>query len=269
MSARMPGWVQRLQRSTLAFPLAVLLGLAMLLVSELAYRGAIDQLESLLRLAHARMDTFVLLRRLTDAETYQRGYLITGHPQDRVRHQEAAADAAQRMLRLDSDLTTLGYTVKLHSRQRFLEAGERRLEEMREVVRLFDSGERSSAIELVRSGIGQDYMQQVRDSAEELIEVQNRHIRASLASTMDTLLASRLGIAGLTAACLGILGLFLHQSRLMARRQTEQKQALREERDRLEAEVQHRTRELTELARHLVSSAPGWPATCTTNWARC
>ena len=67
-----------LRGSPFAFPLAALAALAMFFISESSYQQAMSAFESLGRQAVARTNIQVLWRSLTDAETGQRGYLLTG-----------------------------------------------------------------------------------------------------------------------------------------------------------------------------------------------
>ena len=68
------------RHSAFAFPIAAVAVLAMVLISEASYSGsgsrrAMDELSAI---STARFQTQRLLRLLVDAETAQRGYLITG-----------------------------------------------------------------------------------------------------------------------------------------------------------------------------------------------
>ena len=70
--------IARLRRGGFAFPLAVLAALAMFAISETAYRESSASLDELGTMAVARQNIQVLWRSLLDAETGQRGYLLTG-----------------------------------------------------------------------------------------------------------------------------------------------------------------------------------------------
>ena len=66
-----------LRGSPFAFPLAVLAALAMLLISEVSHQQASSRFEALGNQSMARTAIQTLWRSLTDAETGQRGYLLT------------------------------------------------------------------------------------------------------------------------------------------------------------------------------------------------
>ena len=66
-----------------------------------------------------------------------------------------------------------------------------------------------------------------------------------------TLMVGRIGIAGLSLACLLALVMYLRQTLALKRQQQAVQQLVRAERDRLGAEVVQRTAQLTELTHHL------------------
>jgi signal transduction histidine kinase len=67
----------------------------------------------------------------------------------------------------------------------------------------------------------------------------------------DTLYYSRLGIAALVVLSLAALMMYARQARRLDAERGERAAALRFERDRLEQEVERRTREITQIATHL------------------
>jgi CHASE3 domain sensor protein len=73
--------LSRLRGSPFAFPLAALAALAMLLISESSYHQVTSTFDGLEVHGRARLTIQQLWRSLTDAETGQRGYLLTGRPE--------------------------------------------------------------------------------------------------------------------------------------------------------------------------------------------
>ena len=66
------------RQSAFAFPIAAVAVLAMVLISEASYSGSRRAMDELSAISTARFQTQRLLRLLVDAETAQRGDLITG-----------------------------------------------------------------------------------------------------------------------------------------------------------------------------------------------
>src|ERR1041384_7711666 len=74
----MTGVVSRLRRSSWTLPLAALAAVIVFIINEGAYRGAYNELLELAEHDSAATQIQTLLRRLIDAETGTRGYLLTG-----------------------------------------------------------------------------------------------------------------------------------------------------------------------------------------------
>src|ERR1700750_1345373 len=69
--------LSRFRRNVIAFPLAALAALAMLAISEASYQDATSSLDKLGDRGTARAHLNALVKALLDAETGQRGYLLT------------------------------------------------------------------------------------------------------------------------------------------------------------------------------------------------
>ena len=69
--------LSRFRRNAVAFPLAALAALAMLAISEASYQDATASLDKLGDRGTARAKLNDLVKSLLDAETGQRGYLLT------------------------------------------------------------------------------------------------------------------------------------------------------------------------------------------------
>ncbi len=251
MLATLNLWFARLRRSAFAFPLAVLVAGLMVGISEVAYQQAGSQLRRLVVMGQVRLEVGHVLRRVTDAESGQRGFLLTGQGEYLKPYQSASRDVRLSVDKLQalygelSDETGL-QRVKLLSRQI-----ETKLSELDEVMSIQVSGQKTKAHELVLSGIGRDQMDAIRSLANEMVQEQNNSVAIGLRSVFDTFLLNRVGVASMTAISLLVLAMFLRQSSLLDRQRRLQQDLVRAERDRLEQDVQTRTAELTQLARHL------------------
>ena len=81
MLQRLSSGVERLRHSAVAIPVAVLLAGLMLLVNEMAYRGAGSRLERLVQLGQARLLLLETVQRTAEAESGKRGFLLTQGPE--------------------------------------------------------------------------------------------------------------------------------------------------------------------------------------------
>ena len=223
-----------------ALVLAVLLALVLVGISELGHRRATRQLGDLVLMGQSRLELARLVRRVADAESSQRGYLLTARPEYLAPYQDARADVEQGLQRLaalqaqrSDDADAAANTDDL----RALSAHARtKLSEMHEVLGMFELGRRAAAQELMLTGIGRDEMVSIRTVSDRMLARENARVAAGLALVFTTLQGNRVGILVVTLVSLLLVA---------------QQQAIRNERDRLEVEVQHRTTELTSLARHL------------------
>lgn len=241
----------RLQRSAFAFPLAILFGGLMLVISESAYYGADSQLSTLVTMGKARVELIKVIGRVTDAEAGQRGYLLTGRPEYLEPYRFASVDAMEGLQTLQQLYTELKHPTAEALRVNIAKSANTKLSMLREELRLYDEGRVDLAKELLLTDIGREHMEAIRRNAEQLLASENKQINAGIENVFDTLLLNRVGVAAMTAISLLMVSMFLRQGQQLDRQRNEQRAEIQAERDRLESEVRHRTAELTELAQHL------------------
>lgn len=243
--------LERMQRSAYAFPLAVLAAAGMIVISEGSYDSARGTLQELTEMGRARLLIYSVKVRAADAESAQRGYLLTKRREYLGPYEEAYEDLnrALRSLRLHYQEQSDGRALEL-LKQLELAVGAK-MGELAEVIKRQDEGRSDSALELIQAGIGRDQMELIRARAEELLFLENQRVGAGLSKVINALLLNRIGVASMTALSLLALAMYLRQSRALTRQRLELAQAVRAERDLLEVEVGRRTEELTQLAAHL------------------
>ena len=147
---------QALRESRYAFPLAALAALLMSLVSESGFQTATRTVDSLGRQANARLVTQLLLRSLIDAETGQRGYLLTG--QDEYLEPYRAARS-----RVDESLASLTRYYAAEAAAAALmaqveKAAGLKMTELAATISLHDQGQEQAWRDLVRSSTGKRQM---------------------------------------------------------------------------------------------------------------
>jgi signal transduction histidine kinase len=243
--------VTNLGRKTWALPLGVFVALLMVLISELAYFGAVSQMDRLDTLGRARMELLRLMARVTDAESGQRGFLITGRPEYLDPYRFAAEDASQGLNALQRMYAQVGANDAERRSKEIATAVGAKLSELQEVLKLYQNGRADAGRELMMTDIGRDQMEQIRRRSAELLADENARIALGTGQVYDTLMLSRIGVSGMTLLSLLVFVLFVRKSRALDQQRAEQQEEMRAERDRLEVEVQRRTAELTQLARHL------------------
>ena len=240
-----------LRNSRLAFPLAALAALGMFLISESSYRQASTTITALNQQSIARTRVQELRRALTDAETGQRGYLLTGR-RDYLR---PYAEATREVRGLLGDLgRTYAGDPEAGPLMRDIQSNaQRKLAELATTIRLHDTGDTAGWQRLVATDDGERAMAQVRVLSEQLFDQELARAVEGRKRLHETLLLNRIGVSALTGLCLLALWMYLRQTSELVRQREERRNQVQIERDQLEHEAMQRTAQLTELTRHLQS----------------
>jgi signal transduction histidine kinase len=240
-----------LRGSPFAFPLAALAALAMFLISESSYQQATTTFDELGTQGLARTNIQILWRSLTDAETGQRGYLLTGRQEYLKPYTEAQGVVNETLSWLDNYYARDPVSGEL---MKHMEAVSRsKLSELGESIKLYDAGRAVAWQGLMLSNIGQEQMDTVRSLSEKLIDLETAKVAVARKSLTQTLMLNRIGVTAMTALSLLALFMYLRQTTALVRQREQQRQLVEVERDQFEREVLLRTKQLTELARHLQS----------------
>jgi signal transduction histidine kinase len=239
----------RVRRSVWMLPLAALAAVFVFFINELAHRQSLQALEGLELRATARTTIQTLLRRVIDAESAQRGYLLTGRTEYRQPYEGATAEVDQAL----SWLATY-YRDDAPLKAALADLTARTKEKMSDIsttIRLFDEGRTDAWQAILLTDIGREKMESIRQASERLLKVETERVARDREGLFFTLRLSRIGVNAMTAFSLLALALFLRQTAAFDAVQLEHAAALQAERDHLETEVARRTGDLTELAGHL------------------
>ncbi|CAH0351464.1 hypothetical protein AQB9606_02126 [Aquabacterium sp. CECT 9606] len=239
----------QIKRSAYAFPLAALAALAMLFISETSYWQATDSMDDMGMMAQARTQINTLLRRLVDAETSQRGYLLTSRKEYLTPLNGAIDDSNAALKWLVQYYAKDAANQK--SAQELQVLTQRKLGEVAITLRLHDEGKEEAWRAMVLSNIGQQDMESVRSVATRLLQGETTKVTAGREDVHNTLMLNRIGVAAMTAISFLALTMFLAQTNALNAQRLAQSQAIQAERDQLEFEVKRRTMHLTDLTRYL------------------
>ncbi len=241
--------LKRFGRSAYAFPLACIAALVLLVISETSYRSASDSMHRLTSMAATRTEIQSLWRHLVDAETGQRGYLITGRDGYLKPYRDSLAqvDASLHLLTDYYRDDPVGQPLV----KQLAALSAQKLSELATTMRLYDEGKQDAWREMMLTNIGQEKMEGLRVASRTLLDLESQRVTKMREGVQRTLLINRIGVALTTLISLLAVSLYFRQSLVLTRVQIEQKLAVQVERDRLEREVKTRTAQLTELAQHL------------------
>ncbi|WP_077001076.1 CHASE3 domain-containing protein [Variovorax sp. KK3] len=240
----------------LAFPkmaaglaLAMLAALALVGINEAGYQQSTKALTEVGEAQRVRLALNTLLQSIVDAETGQRGYLLTGE----ARYREPYDGAIKQV---DGQLAALQalYANRPAEAARLAQLSKhvaRKLAEIDMSVRLRQEGNDDAWKFVITTDVGREEMEAIRQQAGELISMSNEALTRGQAQISKSLGIARIGIALVALAGLLAFYLYLRQTHALRSAGERQQEALQRERNALEDEVRDRTASLAELATHL------------------
>jgi len=229
--------------------LAVLAALVLVGINEVGYRESGKALAEMERAQQARVAVDLLLQSMLDAETGQRGFLLTGDASYREPYDKALKEidlhlARLRMLYADRPTQT-AQIAQLSNHV------SRKLAEMEMSLQLMRQGNEDASRFVLTTDVGREEMARIREQAGSLADTSARSLLAGQHQIGRSLLFARMGIGVIALVALLAFFLYLRQSSALQRAGERQKLALQKERNSLEIEVRERTASLAELATHL------------------
>lgn len=238
-----------IRRNTIVAPLAFAVAIALVVISEGSYWQSISTLDHLSAMGAARTSVMEISRGLSDAETGQRGYLLTGRDEYREPYDKGLKRIAESFRYLDAYYSANEKPTEILRKLHV--ATESKLSELALTLSLQRQGKLKEAQEIVLSNIGKEQMDTFRAVSAELLDFETQSVARGRKDLTDTLLFNRIGVAILSLVGLAALYLYLRKSYLFERNQLEIQRMIQVERDRLEVEVSQRTQQLLELTQHL------------------
>ena len=153
-------WLRQTQW-TLALPMAVLAVASLIALNELGYRRSLESAESMSLQQKKRGELNFLLQNMLDAETGQRGYLLTGDQQYLSSYEEALAQIAPTLDKLrDLYITDRAQLTQFSELARGVSKKLAVLEVTVKLRRL--GGESENWMQVVRTDVGRSYMDNIR-----------------------------------------------------------------------------------------------------------
>ena len=242
------GWRSKLSVH-LAVPLAVLLAASVLAISEFSYRADADLVARRDTATETRLTVGRARRMVLLAESAQRGYMLSGKAEYRVPYDAAVAQADG----VIASLRALAERAPAHRANLLLlvEATQRKLSELSEVMRLFEAREQERALELMLTGIGLEQMERIDRLVDEVVRKEELAAGSAGRQRERVRIWTTLALGGLVLLCLGAVFTAVRLNRERDGERARHLLDLQAERDKLEQEVSRRTQDLTALARHL------------------
>ncbi|EKF60382.1 two component sensor kinase [Agrobacterium albertimagni AOL15] len=171
MSATQTGFV----RSTLLF---LLIGTAILVGIILATFGLVERtqttFEYILQERNIRRMSADLMQKLTDAETGQRGFVITRNELFLQPYESAVGEIREEVDRLAAAVADR--PIKAAQMDRLRDRIRGKLAEMGQAINLVRSGEQAQAVELIQSDVGRELMDDIRSMLDQFKSLSDANV---------------------------------------------------------------------------------------------
>ncbi|MDR6152286.1 signal transduction histidine kinase [Acidovorax delafieldii] len=233
----------------LSLPMALLAAMVLVGINETGHMRSQDAVEQLAQGLTTRSDVNKLLQSMLDAETGQRGYLLTGNETYLEPYDKAVATVQTNL-----DSLRMQFMASPEDMQEFALLSRqisRKLAEMELSLRLRRQGNEDAWKFILNTDVGKEHMEAIRQHAQELIARSDQRLQQGREQIEQSLMLSRIGIATVTAIGLLAFYMYLRQTQAVQTVNLREQEVLERERDRLEGLVRDRTATLSELANHL------------------
>ena len=229
--------------------LAVLAVAGLILINEASFRSSTDAVKDMQEAQFTRGALNDLIQTILDAETGQRGYLLTGDVRYLEPYDKAMGQVNQQLDILRQIFTPYkGQLAEFGIMSRQI---SRKLAELDLSVRMRRENKEEAWRFVLSTDVGKELMQSIRVQTAKLASASIRNMEHGQVQIKRTLLLSRIGVAIL--AMMGLLAfcMYLMQTRALLNSGIREKESLKRERDQLDLQVRERTANLAELATHL------------------
>lgn len=238
-------------RVLLPLALGVILSLAVLGFAEIGYRRldfANNAMSAALEMETAVNETLALIG---EAESGQRGFLLTGDPSYLKPYKAALPKIDQTFARLRELINANGTAVMIdHAGQLNVLIGKK-LNELESTLALNERNGREAAFQLIDTGLGQRLMEQIRSQAQGILDELRESSRRGGTRWAQDIEFGRVGMLTMTAFTIALLVVVWALARREISSREAKRRTLVEEQRRLEHEVATRTEELSELSTYL------------------
>ena len=236
-------------KMAISLPLAILAAVTLVGINETGYMRSSTALADISKSQQTRSDVNQLLMYMLDAETGQRGFLLTGDNRYLQPYDSAVTNINQTLTSLQ--LLYRDDSAQLLNFSQLAQHVSRKLSEMELSVRLRKQNNDDAWKFILTTDVGREHMEAIRTQSRALIDDSTRKMDAGKAQITQALQLARIGIALVVLAGLVAFYMYLRQTSALQRAGEREQKALERERLRLEDQVRERTATLAELATHL------------------
>ena len=238
-----------LPKMSISLPLAVLAAAFLIFINEASFQQSTTALTTMEQAQQTRSTINRLLRQVLNAETGQRGYLLTGDERYLAPYDKAIDDIPPSLDTLRQLFTP--YPDQLSDFDMMTRYVSRKMAEMDLSVRMRKKGNEEGWKFVLTTDVGNVQMEAIRELSAKLSTRSIEKMEKGQAQIKKTLQLSRIAIA--LTALVGLLAFYMYllQTKALVISGLREQESLQRERDLLEKQVRDRTATLTELATHL------------------
>ena len=190
-----------------------------------------------------------LQAQIVDAETRQRGYLLSGNVQYLAPYTSSTTDINKSLDILHELVIRLPKQSAIY--ELMVRHISRKLADLELTVRMRKDGNQDAWKYIFNTDVGQLQMDEIRKYIVELSDISERKVILAKSQIQTTLVISRIGIALFAMTGLLAFYLYLRQNTVLVDTSFREHEALQRERDQLDSMVKERTDNLAKLATHL------------------
>jgi signal transduction histidine kinase len=235
----------------LPLALGIMVSLGIVVYAEFSYRSlesANRQMAAAVIMQSTLHETLALV---IDAETGQRGYMLTGKDEYLEPYNQALLRLDEAFNRLREQLVFNGTPAQRESVGRFNNLVGKKLAELEATLALHRAEGPDAAMKLMNTGIGRRTMDQIRAEVNDMARAHRDQVDAANRQWNADIAVARFGMQIMTAFTVALLLVVWLLARRDARQREERRLLLAGERTRLQTLVEERTAQLSELSNHL------------------
>ena len=231
--------------------LGIVASLAIMVYAELGYRrleSANRQMSSALQMQATLNETLTLV---TDVETSQRGYLLTGNADYLEPYRLALPKLQQHFHELRELLAVNGTPQQRDQAGEFNNLVGKKLAEVEASLALDDKEGHEAALKLVETGLGKRTMDEIRVLTNDMARDHRQALESAATRWNADIEFARVGMLSMTVFTVALLLVVWMLARREISMREEKRLMMAEEQRRLATVVQERTAELSELSNYL------------------
>jgi len=240
-------------RVLLPLLLGLAISIAVLVFAERGYRRLDAGNRMITSSLELQTDLNELRALVTDAETAQRGYLLTADRQYLEPYKAATPRIMSRFLQIQGRVRKAGSSEQIARLAALENLMATKIAEVEATIALFEKAGGAAALARTNTDVGNLAMKEIRDTIDAMGAEERTRLYEGIAQWDRDITTLRVGLVLMTLSTIALLAIVW----LLARRELEARARASElmiaDQQRLEREVRKRTVELTELSSHLQS----------------